>query len=423
VVCLPAFTVAESVLENEGRTIVSSAEHFVRHTKLCTDRALSQAYVDLASAVRVRGTFDELLRAVRDRSPAILAAPVLDGRHPGVDALVNLARAAAAPVRPIAHWAGSPASWRGAVDSLAQHLLSPYRVPGFLSAAWYATDDRYAGAKRRWFVAHAGGARFRSLNLPIRLTSRMEHVFLGSRDHFGIEYALRRAELLGLGADPPLTEAVLATRPALDLDNGEFWRTAWHFLIANAGSIEGAQVGPLVDFLHTVRHERVAVDTADGIVMREPPQPRFSLKGRTARSVLRLMDRWHHDLGLVTGGLTWEPSRLRPLVLEVAQEDASAPPVSWELTELTSSAQLRAEGAALQHCVASYSHNCCRGTSRIWSLRRRRDSSVRSIVTVEVDPARRTVVQARGFRNRRASGKALDVVQAWAARERLRLAL
>ena len=46
------------------------------------------------------------------------------------------------------------------------------------------------------------------------------------------------------------------------------------------------------------------------------------------------------------------------MVVETPQEDPSAPPVSWELTELTDSAQLRAEGVALQHCVASYSHSC-----------------------------------------------------------------
>jgi hypothetical protein len=111
------------------------------------------------------------------------------------------------------------------------------------------------------------------------------------------------------------------------------------------------------------------------------------------------------------------------MVVETLQEDPSASPISWELTELTNSAQLRAEGVALQHCVASYSHSCWRGASRIWSVRRRRDSDVRSIVTVEVDPVRRTIVQARGFRNRRASGKGLQLVQAWAARENLRLAL
>jgi hypothetical protein len=352
-----------------------------------------------------------------------LDAPTIDGRHLGIEALLNLARYADAYVRTVANWTGSSASWRGTVNSLAQHLLGKYRIPAFLSAAWFATDDRHAEAKRRWFVAHAAGASFRSLALPIRLTSKMEHIILRSHDHFGIEYAIRRAELLGLGADPALTDAVLTTRPALNLDNGEFWRSVWLFLIANSGSIDRAQVGPIIDFVHAVRHEWVAVDTADGIVMREPPQPQFSLKGRTARSVLRLMDEWHRELGLVTGGLRWEPSRWRPMVVEAPQEDPSAPPISWEVTELTNSAQLRAEGVALQHCVASYGHRCWRGASRIWSLRRRRHTDVRSVVTVEVDPARRTIVQARGFRNRRASGKALQIVHAWAARENLRLAL
>ena len=402
---------------------MSSAEHSVRHTKLRTDRAISNAYSRLASGPRARATFDALLRAVRNRSPGLLDGPVTDDCHLGVEALVNLARFADAHVRTVADWTGSPHSWRGAVNALADHLLGRFRIPAFLSAAWYATDDEYGDAKRRWFTAHAAGSRFRSLPLPICLTRNMEHILLASRDHFGIEYALRRAELLGLGADEQLTNAVLATRPAVGLGHGEFWRTMWLFLIANANSIDQAHVGPIIDFAHAIRHERVAVDTAEGIVMREPPQPEFSLKGRTARSVLRLMDGWHRDLGLVAGGLRWEPSRLRPMVLETPREDPSAPAVLWELTELTNSEQLRAEGVALQHCVVSYSHHCWRGASRIWSLRRRCDTSVRPIVTLEVDPARRLIVQARGLRNRRASGKVLELVQTWAARENLRLAL
>ena len=135
------------------------------------------------------------------------------------------------------------------------------------------------------------------------------------------------------------------------------------------------------------------------------------------------MEQWHRDLGLVADGLSWEPSHLRPMVVEMPGEDPSQPPTSWELTELTNSAQLRTEGAALRHCVASYSYCCWRGAARIWSVRRRAGSGVRSVVTVEVDQRRMMIVQARGFRNRRASGKALRVVQAWAAGERLRLAV
>ncbi len=95
-------------------------------------------------------------------------------------------------------WLGTSASWRPAVCSLAQHLVCTFPVPKFLAASWYATDDAYAEKKREWFVAHARGASFRSLDLPIVMTRKMEHIFLSSRDHLTIEHAMRRAELLGL---------------------------------------------------------------------------------------------------------------------------------------------------------------------------------------------------------------------------------
>jgi PcfJ-like protein len=402
---------------------VSPAERFVRHNKVQTDRAISQAYARLASDSLAHAALTELLHCVRARSVRFLGAPVVNGHHPGVEALLNLSPFADRYVRSAASWPGSEASWRGAVSSLAQHLLGRYRMPAFLGAAWYATDDSYSDAKRLWFVAHGAGASFRSLEIPVRMTSKMEHIFLSSHDHFGIEFAMRRAELLGLGADDHLVDAVLATRLSADLTNSEFWRTVWIFLIVNSHAIALTHVGPIIDFLHSVRHERVAVETAEGTVMQEPPQPHFSMKGRTPRSVLRLMDEWHRGLGLATGGLSWDRSRLRPMVLEIPRREPSAPPLRWEFTELTSSEQLRAEGARLRHCVASYSHRCWRGASRIWSLRSRSDTKARPVLTIEIDPGRRAIVEARGFGNRRASGKALQLLQRWAARENLRITL
>ena len=99
------------------------------------------------------------------------------------------------------------------------------------------------------------------------------------------------------------------------------------------------------------------------------------------------------------------------------------PEVTWYLTELTSSEELRAEGAALRHCVASYADRCCRGTSRIWSVRVKRGDGIRSVMTVEVDMKRRLVIQARGYRNRPVIGRSRRLLEAWVARERLRLAV
>jgi hypothetical protein len=41
------------------------------------------------------------------------------------------------------------------------------------------------------------------------------------------------------------------------------------------------------------------------------------------------------------------------------------------------------------------------------------------VITIEVDPTQRAIVQARGFRNQRVAGRARQVMASWAARERL----
>jgi hypothetical protein len=257
----------------------------------------------------------------------------------------------------------------------------------------------------------------------IEMTRKMEHIFLTSCDHLTIEQAMRRAELLALGASDELVQSVLATGSATDLRNGAFWRTVWMFLVANESAIDLAQVGPMLDFVQAIRHERVAVETPDGIVLRDPPQPSFSMNGRTVQSMLRLMRDWHRSLGLANGGLMWSPSPLQPMLIEEPSQDPSAAPIVWQLMELTNGAQLRTEGTALHHCVASYADRCWRGASRIWSLRVRRGEKVRHVLTIEVDMKRRAVVQARGWGNRAPSGKLLRLLHDWTVRERVRLAI
>lgn len=179
----------------------------------------------------------------------------------------------------------------------------------------------------------------------------------------------------------------------------------------------------MIDFIQAIRYDRVDVQTPDGIVELDPPQPAFSIKGRTVKSMLRLMGDWHRSLGVGNARLAWTPSPLHPMLLEEPSQDASAPPRRWQMIELTNSAQLRTEGAALHHCVASYADRCRRGMSRIWSLRFRRGEKVHHVLTIEIDPKRRAVVQARGWANRAASGKPLRLLQDWAGRERLQVAI
>ena len=109
----------------------------------------------------------------------------------------------------------------------------------------------------------------------------------------------------------------------------------------------------------------------------------------------------------------------RTLWMKEPPEDPSAPPVMWQLMELTNGAQLRTEG-----CPASLRRQLCRPLLArgvpVWSLRVCRGEKVRHVLTIEVDMTRRAVIQARGWRNRAPSGKPLRLLQEWADRERVR---
>ncbi len=260
------------------------SEHSVRYHKRQTDRAIHRAFSRLAVDPSAVQNFQDLLHCVRSRAARLLEAPITNGHHPGVEALGNLSRFGKAHIRLASDWAGTESSWRPAVSSLAQHLVCKYHVPVFLSSSWYSADDSGTDKKRVWFVKHGRGASFRSLNLPIMMTRKMEHIFLASRDHMAIEPAMRRAELLALGAPADLVQAILSTRLSTDLSHNAFWRTVLHFLISNADSIRAEQVGPMIDCIQAIRHERISVETPAGLIVWLPASLvgfcRVGLRGR-----------------------------------------------------------------------------------------------------------------------------------------------
>ena len=141
------------------------------------------------------------------------------------------------------------------------------------------------------------------------------------------------------------------------------------------------------------------------------------------QSMLRLMRDWHRSLGEGSAALSWTRSPFEPLLFEEPSRMIQRLPRRWQMIELINSAQLRREGASLHHCVASYADRCHRGNSSIWSLRLCQGEKVHPVLTVEVDPRKRTVIQARGHANRTASGKSLRLLQDWAVRERLQMAI
>ncbi len=304
--------------------------------------------------------------------------------------------------------------------SLLRHLLADFDVPVFMDAAWLSDNK----LQQAWFVHIAGGRNIRSAaGLPVPLTKKMAHHFLRAPVTYGIEEALRWGQVHALGGDKRLADALRDTRLVRHFEHNEFWLSVLRFFIAHP-FLDLMHVNPIVDFIQYQRFEQREVFVARGVTETQPPpQPNFSMRGRSPEALLRQVEGWHRRLGRESSGasLQWQRSPMR----EYSRSEGSSEKGNrriWTIRELLSARELINEGRRMQHCVASYARSCYAGRSSIWTLEMCDDIGTHKLLTIEVANVGRRIVQARGKRNRMPSAKELSILRYWAAREDIRLA-
>ena len=91
-------------------------------------------------------------------------------------------------------------------------------------------------------------------------------------------------------------------------------------------------------------------------------------------------------------------------------------PIEWSVHELVTSAQLGVEGRVMHNCVGSYADRCHSGERAIWSIRvvdlETEEPETMHVLTVAIDPKKRTVTEARGKYNLKPfDGKRVSVVK------------
>ena len=188
--------------------------------------------------------------------------------------------------------------------------------------------------------------------------------------------------------------------------------------------LDPSLVGPIIDFLHNQKYEPCGIVLPGGEVqLGGPPQPNFSVKGRSIDKLLGQMEEWHGELGANFDGdengrsggkyaqVRWEPSGISPL--RVQEDDPNTGErTTWMVQELNSHRELAAEGRELHHCVASYAKNCVKGNTSVWSLQAVDAAKERHrVMTIAVDAKSRNVTQVRGKYNIAPVGKAQNMDQ------------
>jgi hypothetical protein len=312
-------------------------------------------------------------------------------------------------------WVRDPSTWKPKSHnsfrnfvSILRHLFCLYDVPNFMDKAWIDESEF-----RKWYLHLGKGKNIRTVeDLPIPFTKKMAHFFCQAPSNYKVNEAIRYGQILSLGGNERLADAVRETRLCRDYSNEEFWESVIRWFI-DQPMFDYSNVAPVIDYLNNQKF--ICRNVIVGGVLRQenPPQPGLSMKKRDPETLLRQVEEWHTQLGKEKkiGNLIWEHSSISNFQLLEGTEGNQK---IWTINELCSSKQLQDEGRKMRHCVSSYAQSCKNGRCSIWTLEKETNEGKEKLLTLEVSTISKQIVQARGKFNAKPTSQELNIVMKWA---------
>lgn len=316
--------------------------------------------------------------------------------------------------RPIYYFKINTQNRRGIIHLLIKYLLSQYNTPLFMDSVWYSEISKEILKQQKIFLQIGSGNKFRNLNIPIKLTQKMEHYFLHSPDHLNMNIAIRYAQIRGLGGDKELANIIAGSRLGNDFSNDDFWRSVIIFFINS--EIEKKWIIPIINFIQNIKFNKNNNQL-------KPLFPGFSMKGRKPSSIFKLMN--SIDKSIIEREMKskykWEKSDITDLYFSAGKNNDGIQKKYYRIYELLTSYDLKKEGSIMRHCAGTYDSACFYGRTSIWSLELIGSESNKKLATIEINPKNRTIYQIKGKCNQKPSKHTMELLQGWIKTENLRL--
>lgn len=319
-------------------------------------------------------------------------------------------------------WLKSPKGWvpqegQGAdklLSDLLHHLFAQYEVPKFMDDAWRKQNKLHIA----WFIHLGTGQNIRTApQLQTHLTKKMAHYFLQAPDHYTINEALVYGQVIALGGNDLLLKQLFNTQLVHLCKNQEFWLSLVQFLLNNQELIQDNKVGQILDFFNAKKLLKATVDDYGQLV--GEVSNKLSVKGKTADSLMKAVDKWQRDMTNSYGGsynklVTWTPVKVNNFLVN---DDGT----SYRIMQLTNNYALLREAEKMKHCIASYIEKCQTGRASVWALTATTGRIVSPLLTIQLDDDN-AIVQVRGKTNRLPEVTETQIVRRWATRENLDIA-
>lgn len=301
-------------------------------------------------------------------------------------------------IRPAHEWKPQGKSYKSLVISLANHLFAKYKTPPFIWSAfeygWPQLMDLavYMGAGNSLYNFAKNKKDF------VPVTRQMSHIFSQCTTEFNALEALRYAQFISFGGSKRLFEGFKSTTPCRNLTNEEDFISTVIQWYCNQSMLDPGQVGPIWDYIFHCRTQ----------------DEKYSMKGRTADSVIKKMEEWHAQLQkkkYQRENIQFKSSGFEGVTYDWSQENKVQ---IWRIFELLTSDALYDEGRRMGHCVGSYSYAVQNGRCSIWALTLEDNDGNWAMNTIEVDNLSKRLVQVRGRHNRQPTAKEQQVLSRWA---------
>jgi len=329
------------------------------------------------------------------------------------DAISNILKHNKFWIRDIETWEWKSRNTYKQFKSLVSHLFCKYDVPEFMFQCWETRTDLHI----KWFLSLANGDSARNLKqFPFEMTRKMAFEFTKTPfPGYSIEDSIRRCQVIGLGGDERLADAVLMSRLRNQFSNNDFWVTVIQFF-AGIPMLNLDEVGTIIDYINQKKFVAKHF-VKNGVRMHSPENPNFTIKGKNINTLIQETHNWHKELKKYSKAdmsAHWKGTGIEDFIYTEGNKEKNNYKI-YEIIELITAKDLHKEGKAMHHCVFSYLSSCVKGSCAIFSLQ----LFGTSLVTIEVRNYQ--AVQIRGPYNKPPEQKERMIIYDWAKKNNIEI--
>jgi len=301
-------------------------------------------------------------------------------------------------------WVRSPINLNAqSSQSLIDHLLVSYDVPGYLYSEWYKPFEQLNTKWLTWFIllGQGGSIKEAANYFGWNYSTKLQPFFGRVPEQYSAEEGTLYAWILYKGGNKRDAELIFEnpffsfqidpTESSHNISFFTYWCQFIQWIVDKGASLSDEEYYAVISCAELIYKGKMY-----------SAKKNFDWKGRSPDALLRAYYEQLRMDEIEEHGIDW-PKQLSDWQLR------SSDGLRWQINEITNSKELTREGFQMNHCVDTRLSNCLEGKSAIFSL----TCNDNRKLTIELDLSSLEIKETSGYINRKPTNKENSIIQKW----------